>query len=324
MLRTVLTGLACALISTAAFAQNKVQGNWEGEFASGNLKGTALTAKIVGESDVDYLVMLTVGEGTEVQFHGKTENGMTTFFGGVDLGEKLGGRHAVTAMAADGALNGSMRADLQKSSDFQMKRVEKASPTMGMTPPAGAVALMDGKSLDKWTTEPVKWRITEDGAAEVSDPSLRTLDEYGSGTYHIEFRTPYMPSQRGQGRGNSGVYLLGRYEMQVLDSWPLPPADNEAGGIYKQAVPKVNASFPPEEWQTYDIDFTAPEFDAAGKKIKNARISAKHNGAVIHDDLELTDVTPGGVSGTEAPKGTLLFQNHHNPVRYRNVWFLAK
>ncbi|MCP4450159.1 MAG: DUF1080 domain-containing protein, partial [Planctomycetes bacterium] len=92
------------------------------------------------------------------------------------------------------------------------------------------------------------------------------------------------------------------------------------GGIYSQSTPSVNASFPPETWQTYDITFLAPKFDASGKKTKNARITVKLNGVVIHDDVELTAHTPGGVSGKEAPKGPLFLQNHGDAVKFQNIW----
>lgn len=324
MKRSVLAAFVglCAVAGTA-YGQGRVQGNWEGKFTKGDLKGKAVTAKVVGESDSDYRVIFSVEGANDVEFHGKTEHGTATFFGGVDLGETLGGRYAVTAVAEAGEMRGKLHGGLKKENDFELKRVEKPSPTLGQAPPEGAIVLMDGASLDKWVQK-TAWTVSNDGAAHTDNPSLVTADEYGSGLYHVEFKTPYMPNERGQARGNSGVYILGRYEVQVLDSWPLPPADNEAGGIYKQAVPLVNASLPPDEWQTYDIDFTAPEFDAAGKKTKNARITVRHNGIVIHDDLELTDLTPGGVSGTEAPKGPLMLQDHGDKVQFRNVWFVPK
>lgn len=326
MRRRIVVGFVCMLTAAgAAYGQGRVQGNWEGQFTSGDLKGKALTAKVVGESDSDYRVELTIDQGTNVLFHGKTEQGAATFYGGVDLGKEFGGRHAVTAVADDGVMRGTFQPGLKDGSAFEMKRVEKTPPTLGKKPPSGAVVLMDGSNLNAWVAMPEgPWRLTEQGVAIPSRPSIRTKDEFGSGLYHIEFMTPYMPEERGQARGNSGVYLLGRYEVQVLDSWPLPPADNEIGGIYKQAVPRVNAALPPQEWQTYDIEFTAPEFDGAGKKTKNARITATLNGIVIHDDLELSDVTPGGVSGTEAPKGPLMLQHHGDEVGYRNVWFSPK
>ena len=140
---------------------------------------------------------------------------------------------------------------------------------------------------------------------------------------HIEFRTPFMPKSRGQARGNSGVYLQGRYECQVLDSFGLDGADNECGGIYSINKPVVNACLPPLAWQTYDIDFKAAKYGADGKKTTNARVTIKHNGIVIHDDQELTHGTPGHVPEGAEPYG-LYLQDHGNPVAFRNIWVVDK
>jgi len=132
-----------------------------------------------------------------------------------------------------------------------------------------------------------------------------------------------MPTARGQGRGNSGVYIQGRYECQVLDSFGLEGEENECGGIYSIAKPAVNMCFPPLAWQTYDIDFTAAKFDEQGKKTKNARVTIKHNGVNIYDDMELPHGTPGWHE--EGPEPDALFlQNHGNPVAFRNIWVVEK
>jgi hypothetical protein len=139
---------------------------------------------------------------------------------------------------------------------------------------------------------------------------------------HIEFRTPFKPAGRGQDRGNSGVYVQGRYECQVLDSFGLEGENNECGGIYSIARPKVNACFPPLSWQTYDIDFTAAQYEG-DKKIKNARVTIRHNGIVIHDNLELPKGTPG--KNPEGPGPDVIYlQGHGNPVAYRNIWVVKK
>jgi hypothetical protein len=128
-----------------------------------------------------------------------------------------------------------------------------------------------------------------------------------------------MPTARGQARGNSGVYAQGRYEVQVLDSFGLEGLDNECGGIYSIDQPSVNACFPPLSWQTYDIDFTAAQYDDAGTKTKNGRITVRHNGIVIHDRIELKHGTPGFHEEGPGPD-SLFLQDHGNPVVYRNIW----
>jgi hypothetical protein len=132
-----------------------------------------------------------------------------------------------------------------------------------------------------------------------------------------------MPKARGQGRANSGVYCQGRYEVQVLDSFGLEGKDNECGGIYTLHAPKVNMCYPPPQWQTYDIDFTAPRF-ADGKKTENARITVKHNGVLIQDNVDVKHDTAGNVVPEGPGPGPLHLQNHGNPVFYRNIWLVEK
>ncbi len=198
-----------------------------------------------------------------------------------------------------------------------LDRIERKSPTLGANPPEGATVLFDGTSTDKLE----KGEMTEDGLLK---QGAVTKDKFGDHTLHLEFRTPFMPTGLYQGRGNSGCYVQGRYELQILDSFGRNKRNNDAGGIYKIAVPKWNMCLPPLQWQTYDIDFTAPKFDENGKKIENARLTARLNGVIIHDDLELPNHTPGGIVKGEGPEGPLFLQDHGDPVRFRNVWVLPK
>ncbi|MEQ9071070.1 MAG: DUF1080 domain-containing protein, partial [Gimesia chilikensis] len=141
---------------------------------------------------------------------------------------------------------------------------------------------------------------------------------------HLEFQLPFMPQARGQGRSNSGCYVLGRYEVQILDSFGLEGKDNECGGIYKVGAPSVNMCFPPLAWQTYDIDFTSAKYDDEGNKTAKARITVKHNGVTVNDDREIDEPTPGGTNKDESVAGPLFLQNHSNPVRFRNIWVIEK
>jgi hypothetical protein len=199
----------------------------------------------------------------------------------------------------------------------ELKKVERKSPTLGEKPPKDAIVLYGGKEdVSKWNNG----KADENGNLMASNPE--TKEKFGDFFLHIEFRTPFMPKAGGQGRGNSGVYLQSRYELQVLDSFGLSGADNECGGIYSINKPIVNACLPPLVWQTYDIDFKAAKWEN-GKKVKNARATIKHNGITIHDDLELTKGTPG--RHEEGPGDDAIYlQDHGNPVVYRNIWIIKK
>ncbi|MGH7128550.1 MAG: 3-keto-disaccharide hydrolase, partial [Planctomycetaceae bacterium] len=139
----------------------------------------------------------------------------------------------------------------------------------------------------------------------------------------IEFRLPYMPYARGQGRANSGVYLQGRYEVQILDSFGLHGAENECGALYRLRPPDVNMCLPPLAWQTFDIEFHAARFDAAGRKTENARITVLHNGVAIHDNVEILRKTGNGAEEGPDPLPIRL-QDHGNPVVFRNIWILDR
>ncbi len=199
----------------------------------------------------------------------------------------------------------------------KLKKIERKSPTLGKTPPENAIVLFDGKSADKFDDAELV-----DGKY-LAATNATSKEKLGDHQLHLEFRTPFMPAARGQGRGNSGVYVQGRYEVQVLDSFGLEGKDNECGGIYSIAQPIVNMCFPPLSWQTYDIDFKAARYDSGGQKTENARITVRHNGVLVHDDLELVHGTPG--YHEEGPEDDSLFlQNHGNPVVFRNIWVVQQ
>lgn len=197
----------------------------------------------------------------------------------------------------------------------ELARVQRTSPTLGAKPPEGAVVLFDGKSTDGFKNA----RTTADGLLMEGTTSVPVFQ---SGKLHLEFLLSYMPYARGQGRSNSGCYLQSRYEVQILDSFGLSGEHNECGGIYSVAKPAINMCFPPLAWQTYDIDFTAARFDESGKKTANARMTVRHNGVVIHDDIEVDHKTTAAPLGEGPEPGPLYLQNHSNPVRFRNIWFV--
>ncbi|MEY3174230.1 MAG: hypothetical protein RLZZ436_2144 [Planctomycetota bacterium] len=199
----------------------------------------------------------------------------------------------------------------------ELARVQRQSPTLGRKPPEGAVVLFDGSTADTFEGG----RLSED---KLLMQGCTSKQKFGSGELHVEFLLPFMPNARGQGRGNSGVYLQGRYEVQVLDSFGLSGEQNECGGIYSIAKPRLNMCFPPLAWQTYDVEFQAATFDADGKKTSDGLITVRHNGVVIHDQIRLTHATTAAPVPEGAAPGPLYLQDHGNQVRYRNIWFAPK
>jgi hypothetical protein len=217
----------------------------------------------------------------------------------------------------DGTLrDGTLRVRTADGRHVLLRRIVRESPTLGAAPPAGALVLFDGADLSAFAEAELDPRGFLAAGA-------RTRDAFGSFDLHVEFRTPFMPEAAGQWRGNSGIYLQGRYEVQVLDSFGLAAEPDGCGAIYAQRPPDRNLTFPPLSWQTYDVEFRAARFDAAGVRTTPAVLTLRHNGVVVHDAVELAG--PTGRGEPEGPEpGPLLFQDHWNPVVYRNVWLLPR
>lgn len=209
----------------------------------------------------------------------------------------------------------------------QPKAVEPGpSPTLDKKPPEGAVVIL-GSDNDSSKLKNKKWKF-ENGYMEAvkRGGSQQTTDGFGSMKLHLEFATPKEVKGDGQGRGNSGVIIMGKYEIQVLDSWKNATyPDGQCAAIYGQKPPDVNASRGPGEWQTYDITFHAPKFKD-GKVVEKARVTVVHNGVKVHDDVELIGAVRHRKLASYSPhadKLPLVLQDHGNPVRYRNIWIVS-
>jgi hypothetical protein len=216
--------------------------------------------------------------------------------------------------------------------DFKVAKPEDKVDAPGTPPPQGAIVLFDGKNLkDKWVQRrdgktPAAWQALDGGIAQVNGTGDIVTKQQFDGKFHlhVEFRVPYMPKATGQARGNSGVYVQGRYEVQILDSYGLASKNNDCGAIYEVAAPKVNACKAPTVWQSYDIYFQAPKIED-GKKVRPAIMTVVQNGIKIHDEVQIpVDNTRAGMGGDPSQPGPILLQDHGNPVQFRNVWLVQE
>lgn len=315
----VLAGYARAADSKGAYTDPKeagpdfvVQGEYEGEIKTENGESFKAGAQVIALGDGKFNLVAYHGglpgagwkRGDKtLKVSGELKDGVASFKDDGGSGKIKDG--VLTVYDPNGKEIG------------QIKKTERKSPTLGAMPPKNAIILFDGTSADNFNNG----KIVEGNMLAASNCDSK--QKFGDHSMHIEFRTPFMPAAREQGRGNSGVYIQSRWECQVLDSFGLEGENNECGGIYSISKPIVNMCLPPLSWQTYDIEFTAARYDDSGKKIKNARATIKHNGVVIHDDLELTKGTPGRSNEGPEPLG-LFLQDHGNPVVFRNIWVVEK
>lgn len=293
-----------------ADADFAVQGEYTGEVVDDG-KTIKVAAQVIAQGEGKFHVVGfeggLPGDGwtgsPKREGDGKSENGVTNAV----LPE-------VTVAIKDGVMTVT---DSDGSKIGELKRILRKSPTLGEKPPAGAVILFDGKNVDRFPGA----QMTKDGLLQQGATSDR---KFQSGTLHIEFLLSYMPKEREQRRANSGCYLQGRYEVQILDSFGLAGKHNECGGIYSVKDPDVNLCFPPLSWQTYDIEFTAAKFDAQGQKTADARMTVKHNGVAIHKDVAVPHATTAAPVPEGAEPGPIYLQDHGNPIRFRNLWFAEK
>lgn len=295
------------LLAASAPPEAEVQGLYEGTF-----KDVKFEARVIALGKDAYKIYvrqaLADGKVGKVELDGKAEGDAVAF-------KSKGGEVEWTATYAPGELKGKAGADA-----FEAKRVQRKPPSMGKAPPAGAIVLIDGKNFDNMSKPKEDWNPSDDGSIQVPKGGMSSKQQFdGSYDLHVEFLCPLMPAARGQGRGNSGCYQANGDEVQVLDSFGMDTyKGGGCGGLYNYKDPDVFdvfslASLPPLEWQTYDIEYRVEKAD--GKLTGKPKITVWHNGIKIHDAAELKN---------PAKKGGLHFQDHGNPVRYRNIWIVPK
>ena len=196
--------------------------------------------------------------------------------------------------------------------------------SLNAAPPPDAVVLFAGANLDQWEARGgglAPWTV-DNGEMTTRNSDIVSRQRFEDFYLHVEFRCPNLPPEvTGQGRSNSGVFLQGRYEIQVLDSYGIAePGQGDCGALYNHAAPLVNACTPPEEWETYDAFFRAPRFDATGAKIEDARVTLLLNGVLIQNNVALSGQTGGALDENYHEAGPIMLQFHGDAVRYRNVW----
>jgi hypothetical protein len=302
-----------------------VMGDWEGRWQldDGSDSGTVVAQVIAlggGKYRANVMMEFDTREKPIAVLDGRSDGIFIRFEG---PGEYEYNEFQIKATVQDGQFKGTFTGDA--SGDFLLEKIVRVSPTMGDKPPAEAIVLFNGRNFKQWehtgkfAGKPVQWKLLKGGVMEVrkGKESIVTKKKFTNFKLHIEFRTPFMPNARGQGRGNSGVYLQERYEVQVLDSYGLEGEDNECGGIYKIGKPLVNMCAPPTQWQTYDVAFYAPNAER-----ENAQVTVVHNGVTIHDELKLPKPTGGALNSDVNKPGGIYLQDHGNPVQYRNIWLV--
>ncbi len=314
------------LLTGRAMAEDPFMGEYEGTFSADQAQKTKATAKVIAEGPGYYRVVLqaeplAAGEPTsQFEIYGVQQGNRVNLFGRANAAQWRGRLTGDRLFAEPGYYG--MSAELNK--------IKRKSPSEGLQPPSDAVVLLPytpGKAPDSSAWKGGAWKPQEDGSlqCEPSKGSITTKQNFGDIKLHLEFWLPLMADSFGQGRANSGVIINNLYEVQVLDSFGLVPSAGDCAALYSQARPKVNASFPPETWQTYDIVFRAPRMNSDGTVKEKARVTVELNGVKVHDNVEIEGATAGHEPGkppANVATGPLQLQDHGNRVRYRNAWLV--
>lgn len=344
----ILIWLCAAGVMRADDPPDVIQGNWLGTWEGEGGMGGKNVAQIYGLGRGEYQAIFTAydsGEQDKGEFTfsirgASTSDGKVVFDQNIDLAAL--GVFKFHAEIADGKFTGTYSNDNQFKGTLSLKKVTETPDAVGMKPLPGAVSLFDGKTLDGWQVlgdDQAAWTI-EDGvlfaptSEKLSPPKsghLASRANFGSALVHLEFRVPYLPEKRGEQRGAGGVFLRGKYEVQIVDSFGFPRvrdaqgyfADTDAlGAIYAQQAPADLPALPPGEWQAFDITILAETIEADGKEAKPAAVSIQLNGKTIHERVELKKPTLGAPKLGSAEVPGVILQNTGQPVAYRNIWYV--
>ncbi|UCE49689.1 MAG: DUF1080 domain-containing protein [Phycisphaerales bacterium] len=309
----------CLLVSICTantLCAGPFMGKYKGTFYPDKVVTMPATATVVDEGDGDYRINLHATsedptlEGAHIEIMGRE------FGPQVHLSSRAGGYDWRGEIQ-----NGRLVARTDYGQRFELEKVEGDSPRAGAKPPKGAVVLLPFKEgvkcdLSGWTNP--EWKARDNGSMESvkGKGSNKTHREFSDiKQLHVEFRLPLEPYGRGQGRANSGVYVLDAYEVQILDSFGLVHTSGDCGGIYNLARAKINACLPPQTWQTYDIAFRAARLDENGRVEELPEITVIFNGVKIHDKLKIP-------RRKHRTKGPIQLQDHGHNIQFRNIWLV--
>ncbi|MEO0509801.1 MAG: DUF1080 domain-containing protein [Verrucomicrobiota bacterium] len=347
LIQITLAIMACLTLPNTAAAQKRnlsakeipsYMGDWDGGYINPEpgiwpQRNPSLVARVVGRKTGSY----------EVQFMNAFDRRAEIEFGAI-VKPKKGAIHY-----ADDKVRFEIRGDRLTGAHkfmkhgktvwapFELMKVERLSPTIGLPPAPGAQQLIN-PGLEQWQHPKgniPSWKYIGDGILECypkkagnkKGGNLETKNGYKDIELHLEYRLPYEPENSGQSRANSGLFIQGVYEIQILDSYGISPGWTDCGALYKVSPPKINACLPPGLWQTYDVTFKAARFDDEGKMTSPPEITVLHNGKVIHLDQPMAEITQFsetnrmGKHPTEAKP--ILLQDHGHPIQFRNFWILA-
>ena len=319
-LAVLATTLVLLTIASPLFA-DAFMGEYKGAYHPDAMNTMKASAKVIAEGDdVYYRIVIKAvpneenQDGADIELHGSRDGSA------VYIGEWAGGYRW------EGKIEkGRLSVRSAYGQHVELEKFVRKSPTEGLKPPQGAIVLLPFKQgtkpdMSAWTN--AEWKALRSGAMQVNKGGNSSKERFGNiRRFHLEFRLPLEPNNRGQGRANSGVYFAGAFEVQVLDSFGLTHTSGDCAGLYNRARASVNACLPPETWQTYDVEFTAPKLNADGSVRESARITVIHNGIKVHDNIELK-YSGDRWKGKKEATGPIHLQDHGHPIQYRNIWLV--
>lgn len=317
--RALIVWLVLAAVVSIASADS-FMGQYAGTYYPDSKVQMPATAVVVATTDTSWRIVITAPkpgagrDGAQIELYGN------------QVGSHVHISYPSGGYRWDGGINGNhLSVRSAYGQHFELDKVVKTSPKELLAPPADAVVLLPHKEgveadLSAWTNQ--QWKALDDGVMQVNKGTTRTKERFGDIKHlHLEFKLPLEPRNRGQNRGNSGVFFNDIYEVQILDSFGLVETSGDCGSLYSLKRPDVNASLPPETWQTYDIEFRSARLNADGSVEENARITVLLNGVKIHDNVEI----PHGTANRNAEiktTGPIQLQDHSHPIQFRNIWLV--